>query len=226
MSIRKSIAYAGVLALLWSAGASAEAWRWKDDSGQVHFGDKPPPGVAAERVHVQSGPSTLTDEERAQRRLDLREGEATRDEAAAREERRAARAEERAAGEAAMNRSRCDRARWALAALDSGRPVYRDASGAYRVKRPPPQQDAYSGPRQYLDDAERQAEIAHYQQEVDTYCADSPELRDPALADEDLRHAEACEAAAIEFEQLLQDEARATEEEIARRRRFLDEECR
>lgn len=125
-----------------------------------------------------------------------------------------------------MNRGRCDRARWALAALDSGRPVYRDASGAYRVKRPPNQQDVYTGPRQYLDEAEREAEIAHYREEMNTYCADFPELRDPALADEELRHAEACEAAAIELEQLLQDEARATEEEIAHRRRFLDEECR
>lgn len=226
MSIRKSIAYASVLSFLCAVGASAETWRWKDEAGQVHFGDTPPPGVAAERMNLPSSPSTLSDEDRAQRRQALRDSEAAREEEEARAEGRAARAEERAAGEAAMNRSRCDRARWALAALDSGRPVYRDASGAYRVKRPPPQQDVYSGPRQYLEDAEREAEIAHYRQEMDSYCADFPELKDPAKADEDLRHAEACEAAAIELEQLLQDEARATEEEVAHRRRFLDEECR
>lgn len=226
MSIRKSIAYACVLAALSAAAAAADTWRWEDEAGQVHYGDTPPPGVKAERIRLPSSPSALSDEARAQRQQELREREAAREAQAAREEGRAARAEARAADELAMKRGRCDRARWALAALDSGRPVYRDANGTYRVKRPPNQQDVYTGPRQYLEEAEREAEIARYRQEMDTYCADFPELQDPARADEDLRHAEACEAAAIELEQLLQDEARATEEEIAHRRRFLEEECR
>ncbi|MCC7120322.1 MAG: DUF4124 domain-containing protein [Gammaproteobacteria bacterium] len=226
MSIRKTIPWVCVLACLWPGLALSDTWRWKDAAGQVHFGDQPPPGVQAERIGVSSRPSPLTDEDRAQRQQTLHARDAARDAAAKREESRAAREDARAAEETAMSRARCDRARWALAALESGRPVYRDANGAYRVKRPPPQQDVYSGPREYLEEAERQAEIAHYQEEMNTYCAAFPELADPALADEDLRHADACEAAALELEQLLQDEARATEEEIARRRRFLDEECR
>lgn len=222
MSIRKTSAYACLLAVLCTAGAAAETWRWQDETGQVHFGDKPPPGVAAERVHLRSKSAVSSDEASTQA---VRERATAQDEAA-REEQRTAGTEARTADETAMRRSRCDRARWALAALDSGRPVYRDASGAYRVKRPPPHGDTYSGPRQYLDEAEREAEIAHYQQEMNTYCAGFPELQDLERADEELRHAEACEAAALEFEQLMQDEARATDEEIARRRRFLDEECR
>jgi len=226
MSILKSLACVCALAVVGSGAALADTWRWQDAEGQVHFGDRPPPGVQAERMNVQTGPSALTDEERARRAQELREREAARDAAAAREERRAARNEERAADEAAMNRGRCDRARWALAALESGRPVYRDANGAFRVKRPPNQQDVYTGPRQYLEETERQAEAAHYQQEMAQYCADFPELQDKSLADADLRHAEACEAAAAELEQLMREESRATPEEIERQRRFLDEECR
>ncbi len=230
MSILKSLAFACAcgcaLAVVGSGAASADTWRWKDAEGQVHFGDRPPPGVQAERMNVQTGPSALTDEERAQRAQELRAREAARDAAAARDERRAARKEERVADEAAMNRGRCDRARWALAALESGRPVYRDANGAFRVKRPPNQQDVYTGPRQYLEEAERQGETAHYQQEMDRYCADFPELQDKSLADTELRHAEACEAAAAGLEQLMREESRAMPEEIEHRRRFLDEECR
>lgn len=226
MSIMKTVAWVCGLAVLTAGPACAETWRWRDAEGQTHFGDKPPPGVEAERLDVKSRSPALSDEERARRAQELREREAARDEAAAREARRTSRAEERAAEERATNRGRCDRARWALAALDSGRPVYRDANGNFRVKRPPNQQDVYTGPREYLEDAERAAEIAHYRAEMDTYCAGFPELQDPALADEELRRAEACEAAAAELEQLRQDESRADDEEITRRERLFDEECR
>lgn len=227
MSIRGSIARICICAVLgWAVAAAAETWRWTDATGQTHFGDSPPPGVDAERIEVRTQGAPLSDDARAQRARELRDRQSAAEAAAAEEERRAARAAEQEAATAAMNRVRCNRARWALAALDSGRPVYRDASGAYRVKRPPRQLDAYTGPREYLDEVERQAEIVRYQREMDEYCADFPELQDRARADGDLRRAEVCEAAAIEFEHLLRDAARATPEEISRRRQFLDEHCR
>ena len=228
MSIRKAIACvfaAGALSLI-STLVQADTWRWQDAEGQVHFGDRPPPGVTAERIDVQTTPSTLTDEERQRRPEALRAAEAAKAAEAARKAQRAAGDAAAAADARAMDRGRCDRARWALAALESGRPVYRDANGAYRVKRPPNQPDTYTGPRQYLEDPERQRETARYQREMDQYCAAFPELQDKALAAEDLRHAEACEFAAAELQALQKEEAHSTPEEIARRQRFLDEECR
>jgi len=218
MSILNFCAGAFALFVVSTSFALAETWRWTDAEGQVHFGDRPPPGVQAEQIKLQRKAAPPSDDARLERRPAPQA-----DEAQAAQE---AQENADAANARAMNRSRCDRARWALAALDSGRPVYRDANGAYRVKRPPTQPDTYEGPREYLEDAEREAEIAHHRADMDRYCAEFPALQDLSLADEDLRHAEACEFAATELEQLLQDEARATPEEIARRQRFLDEECR
>jgi hypothetical protein len=217
MSILNFCAAACALLVVSTSLALAETWRWTDAEGQVHFGDRPPPDVQAEQIKLQRKAAPLGDDARLQRRPAPQNDEAQ----AAQEARDADDGNAQA-----LNRSRCDRARWALAALDSGRPVYRDASGAYRVKRPPTQPDTYEGPREYLEDAEREAEIAQHRADMDRYCAEFPELQDLSLADEDLRHAEACEFAATELSQLLQDEARATPEEIARRQRFLDEECR
>jgi len=44
-----------LLALLVSAGASAQVYRWVDDEGVTHLSsEKPPPGVKAERIDVKS----------------------------------------------------------------------------------------------------------------------------------------------------------------------------
>lgn len=218
MSILNFCAGAFALFVVCTGLARADTWRWTDAEGQVHYGDRPPRGVQAEQIKLQRKAAPLSEDARQPRRAIPQGDEA--------EAARTAQADAEAANAQALDRSRCDRARWSLAALDSGRPVYRDANGAYRVKRPPTQPDTYEGPREYLEDAEREAEIAHHRADMDRYCADFPALQDLSLADEDLRHAEACEFAAAELEQLLQDEARATPEELARRQRFLDEECR
>jgi|LNFM01.1.fsa_nt_gb hypothetical protein len=224
MSIPKSCVVLCCAGLLLAGQAMAETWRWRDAEGNVHFGDRPPADVQAERMQIKSTPSPADGD--GERRLEqLRSDEAarkaSRDEAATRARRQA----DADAGELAQRRSRCDRARWALAALETRRPVYRDANGAYRVKRSPNEPDIYTGPRQYLEAAERQAEIERYQRDMGEYCSEFPELQDKQLAEEDLRHAEACEFAQAQLEQLEQPESRATPEEIAARRQFLEQEC-
>jgi len=53
--MRRFPAAALVLALLVSAGASAQVYRWVDDEGVTHLSsEKPPPGVKAERIDVKS----------------------------------------------------------------------------------------------------------------------------------------------------------------------------
>lgn len=35
--------------------ASSDYWRWTGADGTVHYGESPPPGVKAERIHVSTG---------------------------------------------------------------------------------------------------------------------------------------------------------------------------
>jgi len=194
-----------------SPAGAADAWRWRDAAGGVHFGDRPPPGVAAERLRLRANPAAT--------------GSAPRPDAPHASAPPPAADEADAAPGGPERLERCDRARWALAALDSGRPVYRDAHGAYRVKRPPNQPDPYTGPREYLADAERAEALARYRDERDEFCADFPERMDPRVAAEDLRHAEACELADADLARLERPEARASAEELAARRQWLETWC-
>ena len=53
--MRRFPAAALLLALLVSAGASAQVYRWVDEEGVTHLSsEKPPPGVKAERIDVKS----------------------------------------------------------------------------------------------------------------------------------------------------------------------------
>jgi hypothetical protein len=225
MSIPKSRMLLCCVALLMAGPAGAETWRWRDADGNVHFGDRPPSGVQAERLKTPSKPAPAEGEAGARRLEQLRSDEAARKARREAADTRARRRADADAGDRAQQRSRCDRARWALAALETARPVYRDANGAYRIKRSPNEPDIYTGPRQYLEAPEREAEIARYQRDMGEYCVDFPELQDKQLADEDLRHAEACEFAQAQLQQLEEPESRATPEEIAARRQFLEQEC-
>ena len=57
-------------ALLATAAGSTEIYRWVDDDGSVHFGDRPPEGRQTERVEVQApmGALPLPDAEEILRR--------------------------------------------------------------------------------------------------------------------------------------------------------------
>lgn len=225
MSIRKMVALVGVLiGVLGVADAQAgPTWRWRDADGGVQFGDRPPPGVAAELVKSKARPPAPSAAEGAST-FDAQD-ESAENQPGADKDRAADRKAQDAAGKLANRRGRCDQARWALAALESGRPVYRDETGAYRIKRAPNQPDGYTGERRYLDATERDSEIAHHQGDMDKYCAEFPELKDKRLAEDDLRHAEACEQAQADLAKLEAPESRVTEDEIARRRQFLEQEC-
>jgi hypothetical protein len=212
MRMRLALALLPGAALVLSAlpAGGVEAWRWRDAEGGVHFGDRPPPGAAAERLRLRADPaSTGGAQGPVARQAPAPPPPAPAD----------------AAADGPQRLERCDRARWALAALESGRPVYLDAYGAYRVKRPPGQPDPYTGPREYLDDAEREQAQARYRGERDEACAEFPERMDPRAADEDLRRAEACERAAADLARLERPEARASAEDLATRRRWLETQC-
>jgi|GEM_PF-1416169 len=208
----KPLLRSSLLALIGVASMPAlagDVFRWQDRNGSPHFGDRPPEGVAASKVVLPAFPAALQ---------------------AATPPMPPAPPTPASASPASPTpvidlRPACDRARWALAALQTQRPVYRDGSGIYRVKRPPRQPDGYTGQRTYLSDAERGAEITRQQAARETACAAFPELQDPALAEQDLIRAEHCEAALAHWQDLTRANARAGDDELERALAEIKADC-
>lgn len=215
-----------VVCLCATTVVQAEIYQWRDADGGTHFGDNPPPNVRAERLTVLPQPTDLTPQQATRDVQRLRDVEAARREAdKAKDDRAYARAKQTLIDRAA-GLERCEQAKWALSALDSGRPVYRDEQGMYRVKRPPGQGDAYTGERAYLDDAARSAEIDRQQKLIAQYCATPPTVADLQQTEEEIRMAETCEKAVADLRDLSQPEARASPEALAASRAFIDTNCR
>ena len=141
------------------AGWADGIHRWVDADGVVHFGDRPPPGVQAERLEQPSrttSPATRQvarplDEaaRRERRRRLLRAFEEERRERALREAQAAQRAEQR--------RRACLQARDRLRRL-------RQATGVYRLDE--------RGERVFLDREARARAEARAEAAVARYCAD------------------------------------------------------
>lgn len=206
--------------------ATADTYRWRDADGTTHFSDQPPPvGVPVEKITVSAQPSPLSAEEATQAVARLRAAEVDRQAAAAAAKDAAAAAAATAGAEGAAKRDRCARAQWALSALETARPVYRDGDGMYRLKRPPGQADAYTGPRDYLDDPSRAREIVAQQKLVQDNCGALPTAEQKAEIENEIRNAEHCEAAAADLDLLTRDGHSRDTDLINARREFLDKNC-
>lgn len=125
---------------LGAAAAHAQVYKWVDDKGRTHYGEKPPEGAKASEVArpvPPSDPKAVQDPE-AWRRMELeaRKQRLERQRQGAREEAQEARA-------AAERERRCRNARVALDRLDNVQGLYR-----YDEK----------GGRRYYTDAERDDE--------------------------------------------------------------------
>lgn len=148
----KKLLVAAVL-LGFAVGAQAQTYRWKDRSGNVHFGDIPPPGVHATPLDLpatgpsQSGegaPHELTPEQEQQRFR--------------KEQLEHAKAEKKAARERERERARkenCASARESLRTLASGQRIV--TIGA-------------NGERHYLSDTERARRETRARAAVKQWC--------------------------------------------------------
>jgi hypothetical protein len=151
-----------------AGGVYAATYKWVDDQGVTHYGEKPPPGQKAQEVKVRTGPSPspaapspaekdkkegkdgtgtrLQEQERdfQQRRIDRLE-----------KEREEEKQQARARAEAQSTKEACINARNRLETYNKDVAVYRlDEKGA----------------RQYIDDKTRAAEIVKAKKEIATYC--------------------------------------------------------
>ena len=129
----------------------AEVYRWVDENGKVHFGDRPPRGVQTESLDLPEtggGPPAPTDEERkakTRRLLDAWE-----------EERRIKKEQQaQAAADKAKRKRRCSRARHELRDLQQGALFYELDE---------------QGERRYLSDAELEQEKQKWREAIEYWC--------------------------------------------------------
>jgi len=159
MPMRKIIFVAAALA--FSAGVSAQAYKWKDANGHTRYGDTPPPGVAATQIR---GPSRIPAPEPAEAKDEKADkaGKAekplTPEQAFRKRQQDRAAAEDKAAKERAdaeAKKSNCQTAQTQLRLLESGQRVSTLNAAGERV---------------YLDDGQRAAETARAQKAVSDWC--------------------------------------------------------
>ena len=143
-----------VTAMTVAGGAMAnEIYKWTDENGTVHYGDRPSGAATEERLAMTF---TRTDNAAVQQRVQARV-----DATAAREEARsaAAKAQEEAAeqeAEAAARADRCDKAR---ARLEQ----YLQSQRLYRMDE--------NGERVYLDDAQLETARQKAEEQITEHCS-------------------------------------------------------
>lgn len=149
--IRGAMALVAACAAL---AAPAQVYKWVDEKGRTHYGERPPEGVKSTEVARPTPPS---DPARAGAPEDWRRKlqEARRDKA--QREQEAESASRREAQERLQAERRCRNARIALDRLDNVHNLYK-----YNDK----------GERVYLTDAEREPEKARARREVQEHCRD------------------------------------------------------
>ena len=150
-----------VLVLLATTSAYCEVYKWVDADGTVHYSDQPPQGdVKEQSLGIKSGtsgteapgtekaaaksaaPKTYIEQDAEFRKRQV-EAEAKRAK------------EEKVLAEAKEARQNCEHARSSLQSLQSGQRVVK-----YNEK----------GERVYIEDNEREREIANAQKGVDSWC--------------------------------------------------------
>lgn len=143
--------------LAWLASAQAEIYRWTDDMGRVHYGERPPgrDAVRLELPESRSEPANVTAGETERRERQRRMLEAFEYERGRKAEQAAREADQRRRRQAA-----CERLRAQWRRLSYPGPIYFSEDG---------------GGRRYLDDAQRAAEKDRLRPFYQQACGDSPD---------------------------------------------------
>ncbi len=218
MLSRRAIVAISTLAIVLSAALFADMYKWVDEEGQTHYGDKPPAGTKSETLRP---PPPVSSEEAAKQRERLEQAE--REMEARMDERRSKAAVKKAEKlERASIREQCLALRRELDVLDSGHPVYRDEKGSFRVQW---LNDPYRGERRYLDEDERSEEIERVRGEITADCGDPDDSKARRLARVQQIRAERCEAARADLEHLMQRQVKVADDTLEAQRHLVTEYC-
>ncbi len=139
-----------VTALLVATAVNAEIYQWKDDSGKTVYSDMPPADATRSSQKIETGAPTSNkalQKTTADRDMDFRKRQKESQESASKAQK------EQAAD--ADKKENCDNARRYLQTLESGERVALVDN---------------KGERYYMEDAQRQQEIAKAKQNVQTSC--------------------------------------------------------
>ena len=124
--------------------AQAGVYRWVDSSGQVHFGERPPPGIESKTVKPPPAAALPTEQGTLLRgQFQQKQADYTRDLKAT----KTAEVEAKAAAE--TRKKNCSQSRQAIASIDT-----------YKNKR------MFDENGQYLEDAARQTKLAEARKSV------------------------------------------------------------
>ena len=156
--MRKSLilSLSSLILLAFPMTSPAQMYSWKDASGKVHYGDRPPAEKQTQARKVQGAPSETGDvaaarKASAERQFDEREKQGKAQESAKKP------AEDPA--QAKIREDNCKRAKANLAALESGQARFSINDKGERVA---------------LDGAVREAELARARKSVDDWCKAPP----------------------------------------------------
>ena len=135
-----------------AAAAQAQVFKWVDEKGRTHYGEKPPEGVKSSEVAKPVPPSdpskVRAPDDWRKKAQEARSDKSQRDQAADSEKRREA-------NERGEQERRCRNAKVALDRLENVQGLYR-----YNDK----------GERVYFTDAEREPEKARVRREIQEHC--------------------------------------------------------
>ena len=127
----KCMALAIGISIASATAVASEIYRWTDEDGTVHYGDRPSGEADEQRVAIDSRP---TDNAAVQQRYDehfsQQSDESESQDSDEEEERRPTRAERRA--EAAQRQADCERYRAQLERYESSRRLYREQENGER----------------------------------------------------------------------------------------------
>ena len=146
------IAFAATLTLaISSAAVAGDIYKWVDEDGNVHYGDKPD-GAQPERMAIASKPTdparvAAQTQARAESRTKAREAEAAAAAEGPSEEERQAQAQER--------RQACEKSRADMQRMVTARRLYREDE---------------SGERVYLDETEMQSTRQRVEDQISEFC--------------------------------------------------------
>ena len=150
---KQFIVAAATLTLTVSGAALAgDIYKWVDEDGNVHYGDKPV-GAQSERMAIESRPTdqarvTAQVHARTEARAQAREAEAAAAAEGPSEEELRAQAEER--------RRNCEKSRADMQRMVTSRRLYREDENGERV---------------YLDETEMQATRQRVEEQINEFCS-------------------------------------------------------
>lgn len=175
------------------AGPSvADVCKWVDKQGVVHYAETCPRGVTSTKIQTADPPSQEEVEAAiARSRQMLAERQARKDLKKKEQELMEQEQQDLLERGNAMQES-CIEARWSLQALTKTLPVYYDEDDQLHWARSL-HDYWYEGERTYVDDQQRQSEIAHYQRVEAENCSEQePDIHDRIVAYREKADREMC----------------------------------